>query len=85
MGFPVKMEVKELKDKSGITYTSIAQFNDNFSHICVDDHCYTLVNGNDELGYKKSYHLFDEAIKVLKQLPDSPNDYEPYKSFYNLK
>lgn len=80
----VKFEVKEIKCKSsGKTRTSIAEFNEGFSHICVDDHCYILVNGIDG-NHEPVYHWHEEAVSVLKKLPDTPYNYQPYKDFYGL-
>lgn len=79
-----QFQVKNIKcNTTNITYTSIAQFNEGFSHICVDDHCYILVNGMDG-NYTPVYHWFPEAVRILKILPDTPDNYPPYKDFYNL-
>lgn len=47
-----------------------ATFNDGYSHWVIDDHEYVLVNGHDgKAGF--SYHIFPEALEVLKSLPPS--------------
>lgn len=67
----MKLEIKEVGN-----YITVAEFNNGFSHIAIDDHCYLLLNDK-----KPSYHIFDEALEVLKQLPNNPDDYEPYREY----
>jgi len=69
----IKFEIKEM---DGGKWTSVAELNDGYTHISVDDHCWTVTNN----GVLTS-HIFKEAMQALKQLPDSPDDYEPYKRF----
>lgn len=38
-------------------------------HICDDDHCYVLYQGNEENGFKLATHIFPEVFDVLKTLP----------------
>lgn len=55
----------EVMTDSGRKYetASLAQFNNGYSHIIMDDGCYQIVNGN-----KISSHIFAEAWAVMKQL-----------------
>ena len=55
---------------------SVATFNDGYSSICVDDNCWIIKNGN---GF--SSHIFEEAMIILKQLPDNPSNYKPYVDY----
>jgi len=73
-----KWEVKKLTENK---HLSLVEFNDGYSHICVDDHCYMVVNGDEESGYDYSARIFPEAAQLLKELPDSPDHYEPYKKW----
>lgn len=63
----------------------VAMFNDDCSAFIVDDHCYLLVNftgivtplynffksSSGELSriFKPSFHIFPEALEILKTLP----------------
>ncbi len=74
---------------SGVTFEikkigsqiSVAQFNKGYSHIVVDDGCWIIMNGRETSSW-----IFDEAVQVLKQLPNSPSDYKPYTDWvYNIR
>ena len=40
------------------------------SHICIDDHCYVLYNGDDIDGvFYSAKHWYREAVQALKNLP----------------
>ena len=58
--------------------TSVAVFNDGYSRIVIDDNCWVVKNGDNY-----SEWIFEEAMEVLKQLPNKPNDYKPLLDFWN--
>jgi hypothetical protein len=47
----------------------VAELNNGFSHIAVDDHCYVLLNGGE-----LSPWWFREALDVLRTLPKDPDE-----------
>ena len=51
---------------------SVAELNDGYSNIACDDNCWLLMHGG-----KPAYHIFEEAKKILDQLPSSPYNYQP--------
>lgn len=67
-------EVKELPSGE----ISVVNFNNGYSHIVIDDNSYAILNGNDT---DYSAWIFEEAMQVLKQLPNNPKDYKPYQDF----
>ena len=68
----VKFELKAVEKR-----ITVAEFNNGYSHIAVDDHCWVIINGG-----KQSSHIFIEAMDVLKKLPSCPHDYAPYQELY---
>ena len=51
---------------------SIVTLQDNAGgtcHICEDDHCYVLYQGNEKDGYVLATHIFPEAFDEIKRLP----------------
>ena len=71
--------LKKVRLHNGGDAIAVAEFNNGYSHVVVDDHCWVVVNG----GYP-SAHLYREAMAVLKQLPDHPNDYGPYREYTSV-
>lgn len=69
----MKLKVKSIKLNSGSEVISVAEFNDKYSNIIVDDHCWCIVNDG-----RMSNYIFPEAMKILKKLSDSPDKYKPY-------
>lgn len=67
---------KTITLENGSRITSVCEFNNNYSHIAVDDGCWVIVNGD-----KVSPHIFRGAMEVLMQLPHSPTLYDPYMKF----
>lgn len=58
---------------NGSTATPVASLRDEYggvSHIIIDDHCYVLVNGEDNGPYGTSSHWYKEAVQLLRTLPD---------------
>lgn len=53
----------------GFEEETIATFNDNNSHIIVNNHCYVIVNRGRDGKYDISSWIFPEALEVLKNLP----------------
>ncbi len=43
--------------------------NGGISHIVEDDHCYVLVNGSADRGFRTVKHWHPEAVDALKTLP----------------
>ena len=70
-----EFKVEKIKLKKG-NATSVAIFNDGYSHIIVDDNCWLIVNGDGISSW-----IFDEAMEVLKQLPNKPSNYKPYMNY----
>jgi hypothetical protein len=58
---------------------TVAYLNNGNSKICVDDHCYVLLNriggidGVNEV-WRYSSHIFKEALAALRTLPENPDD-----------
>lgn len=55
---------------TGSKRTYYAEFNDGYSHILIDDHCYQVVNGRSG-DAKLGYHLSREALEHLSKLPSN--------------
>lgn len=53
----------------------IALLNNGNTAIVVDDSCYVICNWNGS-DWGKSAWIFSEALEVLKDLPENPNDAE---------
>ena len=71
----IKLKIEDIivdNDEGGYETTSVAEFNGGYSHLIEDDHCWLVVNGGGTSAW-----IFEEAVEVLKQLPNSPDDYEP--------
>jgi hypothetical protein len=59
---------------SGEPVTAYAEFNGGSSHVVVDDGCWVVLNDGVPAAW-----IFPEAMAVLRQLPDSPRNYAPYR------
>jgi hypothetical protein len=60
--------------KNGTEVTPLVTLKDNYggvSHIIEDDHCYVLINGNEDSVFSFSYHWYTEAAEALSRLVDS--------------
>lgn len=53
-------------------HNTIAVLNNNNTVIVIDDHCYVLMNKNNNTWRNTSY-IFAEANRVLQTLPLDPN------------
>ena len=75
---PKPDESVELMD--GSICTPAATLKDEYggvSHIIIDDHCYVLVNGEDDQGRCAMVkHWFTEAVVALQGLPADPRKLE---------
>lgn len=69
-------KLKSVRLSSGGIVPAVAEFNNGYSFIVVDDGCWCVVNGNEFSAW-----VFPEATAVLKQLPDSPDEYGPYREW----
>lgn len=80
MAIKYKIQILEgvREDGSSQQLTIVAEFNDGYSHIGIDDNCWVVFNGG-----QPTYHLFPEAVEALQRLPYSPSDYKPLKAFRN--
>ena len=58
-------------------FITVCVFNNGYSHIAVDDHCWVILNGG-----KPTFWIFDQAAFLLKQLPSTRNDYVPWREYY---
>jgi len=57
--------------ETGGEVTPIATLKDEYggiSHIIEDDHCYVLINGSAETGFRTVKHWYPEAVEVLRGL-----------------
>jgi len=73
----ISKTIWEMKRVNGIS--TVCQFNDGYSHIGIDDHCWLVLNGG-----KKSAWIFPEAVAILKALPSSPDEYQPWRDFVGM-
>lgn len=71
----------EFKVENIGNHVSVAELNDGYTHICVDDSCWIIVNETKKTDMEYQPWIFPEATEVLKQLPSNPNQYEPYINF----
>ena len=58
--------------ENGSIATPVATLKDEYggvSHIITDDHCYVLVNGSYDRGFRTVKHWNPEAIDALRTLP----------------
>jgi len=71
---PIRIKVLSLNPsrlgKSSYETISYVQFNNNYSHIIIDDNCYMIANGTEIV--IPSNHIFPDAVEILKQLPNNP-------------
>jgi hypothetical protein len=81
-GSSVMLKLGFINMESGDKAIYVAEFNNGFSHIIVDDSCWVIVNGYDGEA-KQSSWIFPEAKEALNKLPNSPLDYMPYIDFVN--
>lgn len=72
-----KFEIKEWILSNGAKGISVAELNNGYSHIMIDDGCWVIANGSNG-NAEFSAWIFPEAKKVLDKLPVSPDDYEPW-------
>ena len=79
----VVFEFGNLRLRTGAEVFSVATFNNGFSHIVVDDNDWVIANGHDGDARFSSW-IFPEAMEVLKQLPNSPLDYQPYAEYRKI-
>jgi len=77
----VTFKIDKIKLKSGSEITTVAKFNDGYSHIAIDDGCWVVVNGGNGEAQLSPW-IFLEAIKALKGLPSRPGDYYPLMPYY---
>ncbi len=70
--------------ENGAEVVAVAEFNDGYSHIIEDDHCWVIVNGRDGEA-KSSSHIFDEAMRELRDLPDMPARYRPLTDVLSIE
>lgn len=68
--------VVELPKRKTYPPQTVAIFNDGFSVIVVDDHCYCVKNRKDD-DWAFSAWIFREAIDALRDLPDDPDEAKP--------
>lgn len=62
----------EIEMDNGIVRHPIATLKDDFGGICQivsDDHCYIVCLKQTDGKYKPTFHLFEEVLTVLKELP----------------
>lgn len=79
------LELKIITLDNGTDAVSVAEFNNGSSHIICDDHCWVIVNHYSKRGYAYTHHVFPEAMKYLKMLPDDPYTYPPLRWAYTGK
>ncbi len=62
---------KEFETKAGIGHPVVTLKDEygGISHIAIDDHCYVLYNGSKDKIFKAVRHWYEEAVRVLKDLP----------------
>lgn len=70
----ITWEVKNFNNR-----VTVCKFNNGYSHISVDGSCWVILNGGNPSPY-----IFEEAAKILKQLPSKPTDYLPYTNFIGM-
>ena len=80
--YMIKMGFIRLANGSRATY--VAEFNNKYSHIIVDDNCWVLVNGDDGAAEFSAW-IFKEAKEILDQLPVMPSEYKPFVDYINSK
>jgi hypothetical protein len=73
-------ECKTIRLENGSRLTSVCEFNNGYSNLCVDDSCWVVVNGG-----RVSAYISREAMDVLMQLPHSPTLYDPYMKFIGAR
>ena len=78
----MKFEIGEINMLNGSVFATVAEFNNGFSHIAVDDDCWVIINGHDKHS-RISPYIFAEAKAVLDQLPNRPSAYQPYRNYLN--
>lgn len=64
-----KCKVRELKSLVTFSYGQVCK-----AHVTEDDHCYIVWIWHENDIYMPTHYIFDDALKILKKLPDPYSD-----------